>query len=235
MKSVRLWPVLLASALGLAILLSLGVWQVQRLAWKQNLIAQLEKSANASPATLTAALDATGKGEDLDYLRVEASGAFTGAPQFMLTSFQGKPGWAVIAPLQTSAEQLLLVDIGLIPEEARKGFSLPKGEVKVVGQILRHGARQGMFDPENDETAATWYWWDVPAMAAAASSSSAGVAAPFILHLEPAAALATGPQPQKLAANLRNNHLGYAITWFGLAAALLVITVVFVRRAKQKS
>lgn len=75
MKRVRLLPVLLASAVGLVVLLSLGVWQLQRLAWKQGLIAELETAATEKPVTVDMAAEALSKGEAVDYKRVDASGA----------------------------------------------------------------------------------------------------------------------------------------------------------------
>jgi surfeit locus 1 family protein len=220
----RFWPILLASSLALVVLLMLGTWQVQRLAWKQGLIAQLEKSATAEPVDVGQVVDAA------DYQRVTAKGTFVGAPQFMLSSYQSQPAWLVLAGLQTDADQIVLVDLGHIPEGARASFKLPKGEYQVTGQILRHARAPGLFDLDNNELAATWFWWDVPAMAAAVSSGSAAATPAFVLHVESTSAVPGGPVPQKLASNLRNNHLGYAITWFGLAAVLVVMTGVFVWR-----
>jgi surfeit locus 1 family protein len=219
---------IVASAIALVILLSLGVWQLQRLAWKQGLITELQNAASATPTELGTQNDVA------DYLRLKASGQFLQPPQFMVTSFQGTPGWTVIAGLKVDEQRVLLVELGKIPESARTAFKLPSDTVSVRGQVLHHANQQGMFDPENNETAATWYWWDVPALAATVSGSNNAAVLPFVLHMEPSAALPGGPEPQKLVANLRNNHLGYAITWFGLAGVLIVMSGLFLWRERRR-
>ena len=91
------------SAASLALLIGLGVWQLQRLEWKQGLIAQIEARANAEPVTLKEALTRARAGEDVSYLRVRVEGRFdNGKERYLYAVSDGTPGWHVITPLTTA-------------------------------------------------------------------------------------------------------------------------------------
>ncbi|MFT3672805.1 SURF1 family protein [Aestuariivirga sp.] len=218
----RVWPVLLAAGIGLAILLALGTWQVKRLAWKEGLIAAIDRAIAADPVSLT---DALAK-PDPDFTKVTVTGAFSGPGLRRLAVVNGGPGWEVVQGFVTTDGARLLVSRGLIPEAA----AIPQSpaEVTTTGILRRHGAR-GTYDGDNDVAGNRWYWWDVPAMQQAVFGGQ-GLATPLVLHLLPKADGTAGLTVEPPKADLRNNHLGYAITWFGLAAALVVVTGVFLRR-----
>jgi surfeit locus 1 family protein len=221
----RLWPLLIASTIGLIILCGLGIWQVNRLAEKTKLILTLQVRMNAAPITITEALDRQAKGEDVEYLKVSLVGELDTTQTIRkLTSADGKPGWEVIAPLLTSDNVFVLVDAGQVPDVAfGPGGKMP---VQMQGILRNHNKGRGLFDNDNDQAANVWYWWDVPAMQASAPKTARQ--APFIVQRLPSddPNMPFAPLPK---VELRNNHLGYAITWFGLAAALLAVTGFFVR------
>lgn len=221
----RLWPILLAAAIGLAILLSLGTWQVQRLAWKQQLIAATDRALAAEPVELAEALARP----DPDFTKVRITGTFAERSLKLLTARSGGAGWEIVQGFTTTEGQSLLVARGV----AADGADVPAvgGKVQVTGILRRHGAR-APFDADNDAPANRWYWWDVPAMLADALGQRPP-ATDLVLHLVPGSPGSEGLTVDPPKANLRNNHLGYAITWFGLAAALLAVTGVFLwRRGK---
>ena len=214
----RIWPIILASAIGICILLSLGVWQVQRLGQKTTLIASLEQRMSAEPISLAEALVKRGQGDEIEYLKVKLTGQFDPTNYFRkVASFNGDPGWEIIAPFRTDDGSLVLVDLGAIAE--KQPLNLLETPQTIVGVVRFHNKGRGFFDNDNDAAKNIWYWWDLAAMQARLNQIATVHAAPFILQklpgIENEMPLAELPKVE-----LANNHLGYAITWFGLAAAL---------------
>ena len=222
----RNWPVVITAALGIVVLCALGAWQVQRLSWKQDLLSQIEARSQFEPVSLAAALSAT----ETEFLKVSVKGRYQPeASKLMIAVFNGSPGWEVVTPLVT-ADHLILVDRGLVPD-AMRGQTLGGGEVEVTGVLRSHDSPRGFFSPDNDPVANQWYWWDVPAMLAATPGVPGVKAVPLVLHLAPTVGDLGFPRPQAVNAGLANNHLQYAITWFALAVALLVIAALYLRKS----
>lgn len=224
------WAVAVA-LLGVAVLLGLGTWQVQRLQWKTALLAQVDERLAAEPASLPA--DMAGSAvEDWAWRAVETSGTFRhGASLFRRSQVHdGDVGVAVITPLERPDGATVLVRRGWLPEKAAfedPATARPSGRVTVRGHV-RPAAEKGLFTPDNEPEANNWFWSDVPAMAAAIDR--AGASLPIIVQESPhSPAMVAGdgqyPVPQRLAGDLPNNHLQYAITWYSLAAALIVIFI----------
>jgi surfeit locus 1 family protein len=230
----KLWPLLIASAIGLIILCSLGTWQVFRLAEKTKLIAALDARMNAEPITLVEALERKTKGEDIEYVKVKTQGRSDDAHALRkITSYDGKPAWEIIAPFVSTDGIFILLDKGVSPDGQLTNAS---ADNEIITGIIRiHNRGRGYFDNENDEAGNTWYWWDLPAMQAAAKSPVDAKIAPFILQVLPSTEMPTNPLAQKPKVELSNNHLGYAITWFGLAAALLGVAGFFARSLVKKT
>jgi len=208
----QVWPVLLSSGIGVVILLWLGVWQMQRLQWKEALLAEMEAQ--------------------LGNRKLHLTGKFDGLALRKISTLKGGPGFEIIQAFSKTDGGAVLVVRGI----AGEGQSPPPLEVaiEVTGIIKPHDGGQGLFDPDNDAMANRWYWWDVPAM----YQASAGVAARHaveVLHLLPGSPGTEGLFVEQPEASLRNNHLGYAITWFGLAAVLVVMTGLFLRQRASKA
>ncbi len=212
----RVWPILLASAIGLAILLSLGAWQVQRLQWKEALLADLETAIAAEPMSIA---EAKGRA----YAKVKVKGQFSNkSPLRMLTSHESGPAWELVQGFVAESGENLLVIRGKQPHGAPDiGTTLEK--IEIIGHV-RASPRQGTFDVANNVTDNQWTWWDVPEMARRFDLKD-----PAIVALLPNSPGTEGLTVDPPKANLRNNHLGYAITWFGLAMILVVMTALFVR------
>lgn len=208
---------------GVAILAGLGIWQMQRLAWKEGVIAQLEARFAADPVALPAAPDA---GRDA-YLRVRATGR-AGAPTLhVLTSVKPfGPGYRVIAPFTLSDGRRVLVDLGFVRQERKDRGDLPGGEVTVVGALFWPDEADG-FTPAPDRAANIWFARDLEAMAAE-------------LQTEPIMIVAEShgggdwPRPRRIGVNLPNDHLQYALTWFSLAVIWAVMSVLLVRRENRR-
>jgi surfeit locus 1 family protein len=222
----KLLPLLISSGIGIAILCGLGTWQIFRLAEKTKLIATLEERINAQPISLATALDMQAKGEDIEYVKVTARGRTDMSHSLAkISSFNGKPGWEIIAPFTSEDGIFVLVDAGAAADR-----NVPADKTDTISGILRlHHKGRGFFDNENDVEGNTWYWWDLPEMSAAAGPPAGAKIATFIVQKLPTAEVTQPPFPQAAKVELNNNHLGYAITWFGLAAALLAVAGLFAR------
>jgi surfeit locus 1 family protein len=229
----KLFPLLIASAIGIIILCSLGTWQVFRLAEKTKMIAALDARMQAAPIPLAQALERHAKGEDIEYLKVTTEGRSDPAHALhKITSLEGKPGWEIIMPFASTDGIFVLVDAG-----ATSDFQIATVSANnetITGVIRVHHKGRGFFDNDNDEAGNTWYWWDLPAMQAAAGAPADAKIAPFILQKLPTDENTTPPFAQKPKVELSNNHLGYAITWFGLALALLGVSGFFARSLVKK-
>ena len=223
------WPLVLATLFGLVILLSLGVWQVQRLHWKQGLLAELAAKATAEPVDLATA-EAVAKTGNAEFLKVRFRAIYKhDAGMKMISTFEGSQGWTIITPALSAEGFAVIVDRGRVPGVGLESFDQPVGEVEITGVLRAHGHGRGAFDPDNDPKARLWYWWDVAAMLQSTDLPADAKPLPFVVQVLPGSVAAEFPKPQEPKANLTNNHLGYAITWFGLAAALLAVAGVYIR------
>lgn len=216
-----------AAFVGLAVLVGLGTWQIQRLHWKEALIADMAARIAAAPVALPANLvDAAA----LAYVPVRLEGRFLHDKEMYLgaRTYRGTVGFHVVTPLILDDGRAVLVDRGWVPP-ARKApdtrpESQPPGPVVVDG-LIRLGGWRGaaMFRPANEPARNLWLWPDLPAMAA-----WAGLERPVTQVY-----VAAGPAPNpggppiggQTRIELRNDHLLYAVTWYALAVALLVIYV----------
>jgi surfeit locus 1 family protein len=222
--------------LGIAVLSGLGLWQLQRLAWKEALLAEIVARATARPITLAAALAADDDADDIDFVNVECTGTYLPAEtKFMIQTFDAGPGWQVVTPFRSSDGIFVLVDRGVVPDTMRATVATPAEPVELLGIVRRHGAGRGPFTPDNDDAANIWYWWDVPAMLALSDIPADLKVAPFVVQLLPVEGDATFPRPQRPDAGLRSNHLQYAITWFALALVLAAVATLYVRGQMKKT
>jgi surfeit locus 1 family protein len=221
--------------IGFAILMGLGVWQVKRLAWKEALLAQLAERAKADPADLAAAAARAASGEDVEFLRVRFPAEYRhDAEKKMLAPYEGGQGWIIITPAVTPDGWAVIVDRGRLPDRQLDSATRPGGQVTLDGVIRTHARGKAYFDPANDPGANLWYWWDVPAMLSSSRLPDGLRPFPFVVQLVPAAAAPGFPKPEEPKATLANNHLGYAITWFGLAATLLAVAGVYVVQSRRR-
>ncbi len=232
----RSFSFILASTLGIAVLCGLGVWQLQRLAWKEALLAEIAARAETRPTTLAAALAAHDSADDIEFAKVAVSGAYLPAEtKFMIQTFDAGPGWHVVTPFRSSDGIVVLIDRGIVPEAMRATVATPEGPVELLGVVRRHVAGRGPFTPDNNDAANIWYWWDVPAMLAFSDIPADLKVAPFVLQLLPVEGDTTFPRSQRPDADLRNNHLQYAITWFALRRGPCHPCSLYVRRQMNKT
>ena len=209
-------------------LVGLGVWQTQRLEWKTALIETIEARSAAAPVAWPRALDPQAR-DAWEFTRVRLSGRFRHDAEMRLLAqtHAGRAGVRLVAPLELDDGRVALVDRGWTPDDGAP-IERPEGVVTLDG-LLRGPPEGNPFRPANRPEDNVWYWLDAAAMARAAGLP------PRAVYVQAVGPAETGryPIPGGAALELRNDHLQYAITWFGLAAALLAVMVAFLRRARR--
>lgn len=233
------WPLVLALPAFL-ILLGLGTWQMQRKAWKEDLIAKIEARVHAPPVPL--AEIEKGSNDAIEYARVRVRGTFRHAGEQLVWAPdpQQGPGYHVYTPLQLADGRFILVNRGYVTEGMRSPSARAEGqvagEVDVVG-LLREPPQRAMFSPDHDGKTGAWFWRDFDGMSRAALGPDADRAVHLILDAEAEPANPGGwPQGGTTRLTLPNRHLEYALTWYGLAATLVAVLIAFmISRARTRS
>ncbi len=214
---------LLFGLLGAAILIGLGIWQVQRLAWKQGILAQIEARLGDTPVPLPDAPDPVAD----RYLPVAVQGRFVGDETFVLTSDrEAGPGFRVIAGFETDSGRRILIDRGFLPED--QGRVARVGGAHAIVGTLHWPDETDSFTPPPDAVRNLWFARDVPAMARALRTEEVLVVA--------RSQTGDGITPLPVdTAGIANNHLSYAITWFSLAVVWLGMTVLLLWRIRRRT
>jgi surfeit locus 1 family protein len=164
---------------------------------------------------------------------VRVDGRFHHADErYLYAVSEGRVGWHVITPLETEAGDVVLVDRGFVPDELKDPSSRALGEVEnvvTVTGIVRSPDTQNLFTPDNEPEANRWFWRDLQAMARSMFPAGTIEVAPFFLEADNSPVPGGWPEGGQTRLVLPNNHLQYALTWFLMAAALLVIYGLYVR------
>ena len=227
-----LWPTALTLAM-LPILVGLGVWQLQRLAWKESLIASIAEGLARAPAPLEQPPEAWKELGGKEYWPVSVVGRFRHADERRLFATQGSEmGWHIYTPLETQGGKILFVNRGFVPDalkdpESRKAGEI-EGEVTVRGLVRKPGVR-GWFEPDADPVRNVWFWRDLAGMSAAlGSEQDRSRVLPFFVDASAEPANPGGwPKGGVTRLDIPNRHLEYALTWFGLAGTLLAVFAAF--------
>lgn len=218
----RLVVPLLFGIVGVAILLWLGVWQVQRLAWKEAAIAAIDAQIGATPVGLPAIPDTVAD----RFLPVAVSGSLTGESLDVLVSRKEiGAGFRVIAVLETLEGRRVLLDRGFLVDAAR-GLPRDVTTLEVTGNLVWPDEVDG-FTPAPDPKTGIWFARDVPAMALALKAE------PVLIVVRSDTGDGIDPMPVDSSA-IANDHLNYAITWFLLAIAWAGMTVLLLWRNRRQ-
>jgi surfeit locus 1 family protein len=208
---------------GAAVLVGLGLWQAQRLAWKEGILSAIAARMDEAPASVPAAPAAATDA----YLPVSVTGAFTGqAVDVLVSRKQVGPGFRVIAVFQGDDGRRLLVDRGFVAAEARGAGHGPSGPVTVTGNLHWPDEVDG-FTPAPDIAKGLWYARDIPALAAALGTE------PVLVVARSDTGEAVVPWPVDTA-GIPNDHLGYAVQWFLLALVWLGMTILYLWRMRRR-
>lgn len=216
-----LFPAILG-IVGCAILISLGMWQLRRLAWKEAMLEQIQASIEAPAVPLPEKIDPSMK-----YMPVTVSGTTTGDEIDMLSGSKDQGGgYQIISRFVTDSGRAIMVDRGFVPQEMRH---LERGPTRLVVQGNLHWpAEVSSSTPKPNLDENIWFARDVPAMAEVLDTEPVLVVASFV------EGDAQGVQPIPVAIDgIPNNHLSYAMQWFMIAAVWAGMTVALIWRIRQ--
>lgn len=225
--------------LALAILLSLGTWQVERLHWKEGLLADMAERRAAAPVPLADIEAIAAKGGDIEYRRVSVSGIFDHAKErHFFATFEGQTGFYVYTPMMLSDGRILFVNRGFTPYEMKEPAKRQAGEVQGVQTIAgyartRLAEKPSSMVPDNDLAKNIFYWKDLDTMASTVGLDKAKVL-PFFVDVDASVSNPGGwPKGGVTQFDLPNSHLQYAVTWYGLAGALVAVVIGAVLRRRR--
>lgn len=213
----------------LTITVGLGTWQVKRLQWKEGLIAAIETAKTQAPLN-TLPADAAAL-EAHNFYPVRLTGTW-GAQEFHVSPrfFKGKLGYFVVTPLALADGRTLLVNRGWVPARLKNPETRPESAVRgtaTVAGLLRTGNERNYLTPPNNIAANIWFGRDVADMAASARLANPVPAMVDIVGPQDGAQL---PVPSDGTIRLRNDHLSYIVTWYGIALGMIVIFMLYHRK-----
>jgi surfeit locus 1 family protein len=226
-------------AVAICVLAALGTWQLERLSWKEGLIAELDAKLSAKPADLPPRerwprLEQTKE----EFRRVAFPAEFLPGEEALVYSSGSSlrpdaagPGYWVFSPARLTGGSIVAVNRGFVPEGKQdpKAHAQPSGVIDIVG-AMRWPEARGQFTPADEPQKNLWFARDPAAMAAA---KNWGTIAPFYVDQEAPLAAGGLPKAGPLKASLPNNHLQYAVTWYGLAAVVLIAALFFWRSRRR--
>ena len=222
----RVLAPLMFGLIGVAILISLGVWQMQRLTWKQAILSDIDNRILAAPVALPRSIDPASD----KYLPVTVTGILTGDNLRVLASRKHiGAGYRIISTLETDDRRRVMVDRGFVPVQS-DWRDAESSKVEVTGN-LHWPDELNSSTPEPDIVDNIWFARDVPTMSAALKTEPVLIIARNMTVTDPDLT----PLPVD-SAGIPNDHLQYAITWFSLALVWLVMTAyyLFSRRVTAK-
>ncbi len=219
----RMIAPLIFGIVGVAILLALGTWQVRRLAWKTEILAEIDARLAAPPVAVPP--DPTPAADT--WLRVEATGTLEPGELHVYTSVPAPGvGYRVIAPLTLADGRRILLDRGFVPI-ADKDKPRATGPIAVEGTLAWPQETDG-FTADPDRAKNIWFARDVPLMAAALDTLP-------VMIVAAASDSPDAPMPLPTTVNIPNDHLQYAITWFLLAVVWTLMTGYLLYRIKRRT
>ncbi|EJT06128.1 SURF1 family protein [Rhizobium sp. CCGE 510] len=214
-------------AAGLA---ALGTWQLQRLAWKRDLIARVDQRVHAAPLPAPARAEWEVNAADDEYRRVSAAGTLANDKETLVyASTALGPGYWVMTPLMLADGTVILVNRGFVPTDRRNSDTRREGELSGIVEIaglMRMSEPKGSLLQSNDLASDRWYSRDVAAIALKRGLSAV---APYFIDADATANPGGLPVGGLTIIHFPNNHLVYAITWYGLAAMVLVLLLFILR------
>jgi surfeit locus 1 family protein len=226
----RLWPTIISAAIVLTCL-GLGVWQLERLHWKEGLIAARTAAVSAPPITPPDSAEAA---LGMEFRHIADEGEFLHDKEIFLgaSAESGTIGYDVLTPLREPGGRVIFVNRGYIPAELKDRTKRAAGEiagrVRVTGLLrLPPSGRPNWFLPDNRPDLNYWFWVDLPEMAKADGLAEI---APFYIDADATPNPGGWPKGGVTRLALPNDHLQYAITWFGLAIAMAVVYVISQRQ-----
>jgi surfeit locus 1 family protein len=217
------------AVLAFAALIALGTWQVERLHWKEGLLAMIDQRIHSAPRPLGEIERLFAEKHDVEYWPITATGTFlhSGERHFLAT-WKGDSGFNVYTPLKLDDGRYIFVNRGFVPYSRKDPATRPQGEIG--GEVTITGlarnplaGKPSFIVPDNDLTKNVFYWKDLSAMAATAGLPKGATVMPFFIDAGAAPNPGGLPVGGVTVIDLPNNHFQYALTWYGLALVLLAV------------
>ena len=217
--------------IALAILISLGTWQVERLHWKEGLLADIAERQVAAPVPLADIEAMAAASGDIEYRKVTATGRYiNNKERHFFATWRGQTGYYIYTPLELADGRILFVNRGFVP------FDNKEPEMRMQGQLTDQQTVTGLARqklpgkpswvvPDNDVAKNIFYWKDLDVMAESVGLDKARVI-PFFVDADSTPNPAGLPIGGVTQVDLPNDHLQYAFTWYGLAAVLVVVVAI---------
>ena len=231
------WLAVILGIAAFALLVGLGTWQVERLAWKEALLASIDQRIHAAPRPLGEIERQFAGSGDVDYWPVELNGTFDHAKErHFLATYEGESGFFVYTPLALADGRRIFVNRGFVPYDNKDAATRAEGQVPgtvTVTGLARNplAEKPSSILPDNEADRNIFYWKDLARMAA-----SAGVDPATLLPFFVDAGLAKNPGGLPIGGvtiiDLPNSHLQYAVTWYGLAVGLAGVLGIWLWRRR---
>lgn len=221
-----------------AVLVSLGTWQMQRLHWKEALIGAIAERRSAPAVSFDKIEAMAAAGGDIDYWTVYVSGVYDhGKERHFFATHEGRTGFYVFTPLMLADGRAIFVNRGFVPFEKKDASTRAEGQI--AGSVTINGlarpklsGKPSSLVPDNDAAKNIFYWKDLDTMA-----DSAGLASDRVVSFFIDADASDNPGGLPIGGvtqfDLPNNHLQYALTWYGLAAALVAVSGIYIYRRRR--
>jgi len=215
-------------------MLGLGLWQLDRREWKHELLASMQQRMGETPREMSEILAMPSN--ERAWRPIMVVGRFLNdreMPLYRQDVDSGEPGYDILTPLVLADGRAVLVNRGWVPPDKRDPATrpgAPQGQVWVTGVVRDVGEREAFANDNSPETG-EWYWIDLDAMHA-----HAGVdLLPLVVVADRTGDPAALPRGGQIFVDLPDNHLQYALTWFGLAGALAAVYGVWMWRSLSRS
>ncbi|MBB4193710.1 surfeit locus 1 family protein [Rhizobium aethiopicum] len=224
----------------LAILVALGTWQLQRLHWKQGLLADIAARQAAAPVPLADIEAMAASGGDIEYRKVTAIGRYiNNKERHFFATWRGQTGFYVYTPLELADGRILFVNRGFVPYENKEPEMRMQGQLtdqQTVTGLARAklAGKPSWLVPDNDIAKNIFYWKDLDVMAESVGLEKARVV-PFFVDADSTPNPAGLPIGGVTQVDLPNDHLQYALTWYGLAAVLVTVVAISWFRKEVKT
>ena len=235
MSRVRYWTAFVLSLVGIVVLVNLGLWQVDRLQWKEAILTTIAERTSSEPIDVSRIATIFAETGDVEYMPASVTGRFLHeGERFFLSTFDGQAGWNVSTPLLVAGtNDAIFVNRGFVPyaakDPAARAPGQVEGEVTITG-LARNAPTEKPADfiPDNDPAQNVFFWKNIDALGEGLDLPAGVTLLPFLIDAGPGEAPGGYPVGGVTVIDIPNNHLQYAITWFSLAAILTVMFAILV-------
>ncbi|MCP4184203.1 MAG: SURF1 family protein [Hyphomicrobiales bacterium] len=233
--------IIAAMTISIAILATLGTWQVARLKWKEDLVARINARVAGEHMSLQQVELLWSQRRDVDYMPVKLNGIFDHQRElYYFNTWNGKAGWDVITPLMLSDNRVVLLNRGFVPTTFRdknnRQSGLIDGVVEIAG-LARNPVleKPNSLIPDNQLVQREFFWKSYSQMAKLAGMGDINQVLPFMIDQGKTNIEGGYPVGGTTRINFSNNHLQYAVTWYGLGLALFTIGSAFLYSRRIQS